>query len=130
MSKDNSLMMFFAGVGIGVAGTLLLAPSSGREMRSRIRGSANRGGDYLRQQADSWKSSVDDAVAAGQQAFHESVSKGADSVSNLKDKVKDKIDDASERAKDTADNAIDKTRELAHQAGKSMEKGGKRLQDA
>jgi hypothetical protein len=56
--------------------------------------------------------------------------KGGSSLSNLKDKVKDKIDDAADSAKKTASKVIDKSKELADKAGKTMEKGGKRLQDA
>jgi gas vesicle protein len=122
--------MFFAGIGIGVAGTLLLASSSGREMRSRIRAGANRSGDYLRRKAGTWKSSLDDAVEGGERLVHEGVVKGASSISSLKGKLKDKIDDVSDRANDAADNAIDEAKGLVNAAGESIEKVGKHLQDA
>lgn len=51
------------------------------------------------------------------------------SMSNLKDKAKDKIDVAAKAAKKTSDKVMEKSRDLAHQAGKAVEKGGKRLQD-
>jgi gas vesicle protein len=69
LTNDNRLMVFFAGIGLGVAGTLLLAPASGKETRSRIRS----GGDYLKQQANT-------AVEQGKQAFQETVSKGLQNV--------------------------------------------------
>jgi hypothetical protein len=51
-------------------------------------------------------------------------------MSNLKEKVKEKIDGASDALKKTSDTAVDKSKDLAHSTGKTMEKGGKRLQDA
>jgi len=51
-------------------------------------------------------------------------------MSNLKDKTKKKIDDAADAAKKAADQVIDKSKDVAHSAGKKMEEGGKRLQDA
>jgi hypothetical protein len=50
-------------------------------------------------------------------------------LSNLKDKVKDKIDDAADSTKKTASKVIDQSKDLANKAGKTMEKGGRRLQD-
>ena len=49
-------------------------------------------------------------------------------MSNIKDRAKSKIDDAATAAKKGADKVAAKSRDLAHQAGKSVEKGGKRLQ--
>ena len=51
-------------------------------------------------------------------------------MSNLKDKTKKKIDDAADAAKKAADQVIDKSKDVAHSLGKTMEKGGKRLQGA
>lgn len=49
-------------------------------------------------------------------------------MSNLKDKAKDKVDAAAEALKKTSDNVIDKSKDLAHDAGKAVEQGGKRMQ--
>ena len=130
MSKDDRLLIFFAGLGVGVAGTLLFAPASGSELRSRLRNGAGKTGEYLKTQAAALKGPLEEVYAQGKQVFNETVSKGNDALGNLKDKVKDKIDDASDKAQDAAGDVIDKSRDLAHQAGKTMEKGGKRLQDA
>jgi hypothetical protein len=54
----------------------------------------------------------------------------SETMSNLKDKTKKKIDDAADAAKKSADQVIDKSKDVAHSAGKKMEEGGKRLQDA
>jgi hypothetical protein len=50
-------------------------------------------------------------------------------MSNLKDKANDKVDEAAEAIKKTTGKVIDKSKDLAHSAGKSIEKGGKKLQD-
>ena len=51
-------------------------------------------------------------------------------MSDMKDKAKQKIDDAADGAKKAADKIVDKSKDVAHSAGKKMEKGGKQLQDA
>jgi hypothetical protein len=51
-------------------------------------------------------------------------------MSDMKDKAKKKIDEGADAAKKAADHVVDKTKDVAHTAGKKMEKGGKRLQDA
>ena len=51
-------------------------------------------------------------------------------MSNLKDKAKEKIDDAADAAKKATDQVVDKAKDVAHSAGKKMEEGEKRLQDA
>jgi hypothetical protein len=50
-------------------------------------------------------------------------------MSTLKDKAKDKVDAAAKAVKKASDKAIDKSKDLTHQAGKAVEKGGKRLQE-
>ena len=50
-------------------------------------------------------------------------------MSNLKDQAKEKIDDAAKAAKKTTGTVVDKAKDLAHKAGETIEKGGKRLQD-
>ena len=51
-------------------------------------------------------------------------------MSNLKDKTQEKIDDAADAAKKGTEKVADKVREIAHQSGKTIEEGGKRLKDA
>jgi len=50
-------------------------------------------------------------------------------VSDLKDKAKEKIDDAAEAAKKAAGKVVDISKDVAHSAGKKMEKGGKLLRN-
>ena len=51
-------------------------------------------------------------------------------MGDLKDKVKEQIDDAAEATKKVLDKAVDKTKDVAHEIGKRVEQGGKRLKDA
>jgi len=51
-------------------------------------------------------------------------------MSDMKDKAKQKIDDVADGAKRAADKVVDKSKDVAHIAGKKIEEGGKRLQDA
>ena len=83
MSKDNSVFVFFAGLGVGVAGTLLFAPASGREVRLRLRNGAGKTGDYLKQQANSVMEPLEDAVAAGKRAFDETVSNAKSTLKGM-----------------------------------------------
>ena len=89
MSTTDFLCGFLAGATLGIAGTMLFAPASGKETRERIRNTAASGtravrerGATLKQQAsdvldggsqliDRAKQQVTDAVEAGKQAFAE-----------------------------------------------------------
>lgn len=51
-------------------------------------------------------------------------------MSDLKDKANEKIDDAAAAAKKAAGKVVDTSKDVAHSAGKKLEEGGKRLQDA
>jgi hypothetical protein len=50
-------------------------------------------------------------------------------MSNIKDKARAKIDDAANAVKKASDKVVDKTKDATHQAGKAVERGGKRMQD-
>jgi hypothetical protein len=51
-------------------------------------------------------------------------------MTDFKDKAKERIDDGAANAKTAPDKAADKAKDLAHEAGKKVEEGGKRLKDA
>jgi len=50
-------------------------------------------------------------------------------MSNVKKKLKSTIGDASTAAKKAVDNVVEKSKAVAHEAGKKIEQGGKKLQD-
>jgi hypothetical protein len=51
-------------------------------------------------------------------------------MSDLKNRAKEKIDEGADAAKKATDQVVDKTKDVAHNVGKKMKEGGKRLQDA
>jgi len=127
--RDDRLIWFLAGLGLGAAGAVLAAPSSGRETRARLRSGAEAAGGYVKQRADALSESGAELVAQGTQAWNDTVSKGKDAVTGLKEKLKGSIDDGSVAAKLAADKVVEKSKDFAHEAGRSMERGGKRLQE-
>jgi gas vesicle protein len=129
VTREDHLLTFLAGVGLGVAGALLFAPVTGAQARARIKKGADRAGDYLKERSDAIAESAEAAAARGRQAWNETVTKGKDSLDGLKVKAKDKIDDAADAVRKGANQAADRSRDFAHEAGKAMEKGGTRLQD-
>ena len=50
-------------------------------------------------------------------------------MNNMKDKAKAKVDEAANAVKKASDKVVDKSKDLTQQAGKTVEKGGKRMQD-
>lgn len=88
----NGLASFLLGLGVGVAVGVLFAPKSGEETRGIIKTKTGEGTDYLkqrgtefRQKSSEWvdkgkealgrqKDNLTDAVAAGKQAYRETVS--------------------------------------------------------
>jgi hypothetical protein len=103
---------FVAGIGIGVAVTLLLKDG---ELRSRMGKALNNGSQRVAE-------ALSDPEATWK--------KGQHAMSDVKDKLKDKIDDAAEATKKTVDKVVDKSKDAAHTAGEHLERGGKRLKEA
>ena|ERR1700679_2269711 len=106
-TNTDRMTIFLAGVGIGVAGAILLAPQSGQETRRRIKKSAQDTADFLTNQADAFTRST------------------AERITDTKQNLSNKFDAAT----DTTNAIVDKSRDIAHTVGKKMEQGGKRLQD-
>lgn len=110
LDKNDSVILFLAGLGIGAAATLLLTPDSGAKNRKGLRKIANRAGIAL-------KKSADDIGASN-------------AVKDLNDQAKETLDAAASVAKATATEIADKSTDVAHRVGKTLEAGGRRLQDA
>jgi len=94
MNKDG-LANFFLGLGVGVGIGLLFAPKSGEETREVLKSKADEGTEYLKKQAadlrenaggmandlvekgrdviSRQKDTLNDAIAAGKQAYREKV---------------------------------------------------------
>ncbi len=117
--KSDSLLMFLAGVGIGAAAAVLLAPYPGTETRQRIREGASQAGDHLKEHAEKLSNAAQSVVAKGKRTWADTEERGSQAVDELQGKVERKIDQVADRS-----------RSVAHDAGVKMEQGGRRLQDA
>lgn len=51
-------------------------------------------------------------------------------MSDFKDKARKTIDEAADAAKKAVDKVVNTSKDVAHNAGKKIEEGGKRLQNA
>jgi gas vesicle protein len=124
MSKQNHIPMFLAGVGIGVAATLLFTDEETRSRLShRLRNGWKGVSEALADPAQMW--------SRAEQAMNQVEDKLKDKLNDkLKDKLKDKFDTASVAGKHLVDHLADHSIQAAHKAGEQLERGGKRLQRA
>jgi gas vesicle protein len=129
MRKSEYLAPFLAGLGLGVAASVLLAPEAGSKTRGRIRDIASRAGDAVKAGAEHL-GAAEEIVEKCNLTWREEHNERSKTLSDMKDKAKEKIDDAADAAKNAAGRVIDKSTDVAHSAGEKMEEGGKRLQDA
>jgi gas vesicle protein len=131
LRKSNpSFIAFLAGLGVGVVATVLLVPEAGRKTRNRIGGIAGRAADALKAGVSNIRDTTESLFQEGKSNWKEQETQRRETMSDLKDKAKDKIDDAADATKKAVGKVIDTSKDLAHSAGKTLEKGGKRLQDA
>src|SRR5450432_2442321 len=99
--KDKAVV-FLAGLGVGAAAAVLLAPTTGDALRGRIRDGANRTRESLKPAAI--RDSVSHVIKRGQQALTDKFSPVK--TEELKSKMHDGIDDAAEATKKLSDRAI------------------------
>ena len=115
MAKYDSLPIFVAGIGVGVAATLLMMDG---DLRKRLGKAVSDGSQR-----------VTEAFSDPEAAWE----KGQNAMSDVKDKLKNKVDDAADATKkatkQVVDKVADKSKDAAHKAGEHLERGGKRLQD-
>jgi gas vesicle protein len=128
-TKDQ-IAWFSAGLGVGIAASVLFAPVTGSQARGRIRGIAGRTRDFLTERAERLGEAARDVLDGINPSLKDELNEGSHTMSDLKDKAREKIGDAAEAAKKATDHAADKAKDLTHKAGKKIEEGGKRLQDA
>ena len=92
MAASDNFSYFLVGLGIGAGCALLLAPQSGAEARNYLQSKAQESGDMMKRQGAELRDrandtldrgkenlrnqvkNVTDAVAAGKQAYRESIS--------------------------------------------------------
>jgi gas vesicle protein len=129
MRKIDHFTPFLAGIGIGVAASVLFAPESGNKTQRRIRDIASGAGNAIKQRANSLGAAAGDMVEKCKLSRTDQQNEGSQNMSDIKDKANKKIDDAADAAKKAASQVIDKSKDVVHSAGKKMEEGAKRLQD-
>jgi len=103
--RHHYFISFLTGLGV-VATAALLAPA-GRKARRRIAKMARQTGRTLKQR---YERSME--------------------MADLRKKARQKVNEAAEAARKAMDKAIDTSKDVAHAAGKKLEQGGKRLQNA
>jgi gas vesicle protein len=72
MQKTNHFATFLAGLGVGAAAGILLAPASGDQTRDKIGDLANRTSDALKDRAESFGSAVGAAKNAANKVVDQS----------------------------------------------------------
>ena len=107
MMKSDYVGPFLAGVGLGAAAAILLAPASGERTRQRIADMANRTSDALKEQADYLSNAAGDVLDKGRQMLRKGEDTGRQAAGNFENKAKIAV----------------------HAAGKSMEQHGQHLQN-
>jgi gas vesicle protein len=110
MQNDERLICLLGGIAAGMAAGLLLAPFAGKDTRKRLNRYMNR------------------RVERCEDLLNSSFTKGTRLAGDLKERVHDTIGDAADTARKVTETVIDKAKDVAHEAGKTMVKGGKRLQ--
>jgi len=110
MQNDERLICLLSGIAAGTVAGLLLAPLAGKETRKRL----NR---YM-----------DRRMERCEELLDSSLTKGARFAGDLKERVQDTIGDAADTARKVTETVIDRAKDVAHEAGKTIVKGGKRLQ--
>jgi len=125
LQKLDNVALFLAGLGIGVAGAILLAPAAGDQTRGKIRDMANRAGDAVKDGAKNLGDKAGQTLEEQGLTWNNLQDKGSKIMGDMKDKAKDKIDNAADAAKKGVDTVADKSKDAAHKAGKKMEETGK-----
>jgi gas vesicle protein len=126
MNRNYGLPIFLAGVGVGAVVGLLLIPGSRYELGARARKALRTASADVTESSRRIRERVSTVLSGGEQALKE---RGR-AMSNVNDKLKDKIDDTAAAGKKLVNKVADKSKDVAHDAGKKLEQGGKRLQDA
>jgi gas vesicle protein len=126
MRNLDNMTTFLAGLGIGVAASMLLAPQSGPQTQKRIREFAGRAGDSLNDLGTAARTAVKD----GKRALQGKQDEASQAFNDLNNKAKRKIDETADAATTATGQIIDRSKDFAHTAGKKMETGGRMLQDA
>jgi len=104
--SGSRALVFIGGMALGYAVATLLAPKSGREVRSSLT-------DYAKNTTDSVSGAVRNAVGAAREATRTMTRRMADAVDQGKEKAHDVVETASSKAAGAVKTADDIARERA-----------------
>jgi gas vesicle protein len=113
MNRDNRLITFFAGVGVGAAGGLLVARYSGADLRKGIRKRASEVEDLLKAGAEELVDGVQTAAEEGKDNVVSQLKKGKDAAREFSNKTRDVIETATADTTNAAKEILDKSRAVA-----------------
>ena len=102
---------FFAGLGVGTAIGMLVAPKSGFEVREDI-------GDFARNSLNREK--LNEVLDGGRARMQRAVEHGREQVQNVRDKIEPVVENARERARDAAEPVIRNLRENLDKASEKV----------
>ncbi|MGH9657476.1 MAG: YtxH domain-containing protein [Bryobacteraceae bacterium] len=86
-SSNNGLAYFIAGLGVGVAVGILIAPRSGAETRRYLRERAEEGGEYVKTKAQEGTEYVRRRGAEARDSASELIDRGKEAVSRQKEQI-------------------------------------------
>ena len=90
MDKEG-LANFFLGLGIGIGIGMLFAPKSGEETRGMLKSKADEGREYLKKQADESRMYIRKQASDLREAASGMVDKGVDAINRQKETLNDAI---------------------------------------
>lgn len=121
MKKDHRLAYLAVGVGIGTAAGLLLARSSGAELRNDIRKSAQDARDFMKEQTQVLADSIENAADASKERISNNLKKGQEVVRDLSQTASHVLESAADVATRATEEISDRSRTLANKAGQLLE---------
>jgi len=130
LRKINPLAPFLIGFGLGITASVLLAPKAGRNTRNRIRGVTRVVGEGLKERAENLCDEAADVLSGRTMTDRNEEVGGKKTLNDIEDKAKEMIGDVADGGKNAADKVVDESKDFAQSAGKKMEEGEKRIQDA
>jgi gas vesicle protein len=113
MNRDNRLITFLAGVGVGAAGGLLVARYSGADLRKGIRKHAGEVKDLLKTGAEELVDRVQTAAEEGKDKVGSQLKKGKDAAREFSNKTRDVIETAAADTTNAAEEILNKSGAVA-----------------
>jgi gas vesicle protein len=130
LEKNDFLIHFLAGLGVGVAAGVFLAPEAGRNTRHRIGDAVSRVRDDLKTQVGDPRDAAGDLLQDAKSTWNDEQNKKDATIGDLREKAKETVDRAGDIVKNATEDVLNISKDVAHIMGQKLEEGGKRLRDA